>query len=91
MEKEEAQIGQRVKYVSGNFNDTPSNPLWGGKFGKVKGTLVLATGSFPLRVEWDSGGHNTYCYEDIEIINDKVEIKMKKIKLKKTNKDLLRL
>jgi len=91
MEKEEAQIGARVKYVTGNFNDTPSNPLWGGSYGKIKGTLVLATGVLPLNVEWSNGNNNTYNYEDLEIINDNVEIKMKKIKLKKTNKDLLRL
>ena len=94
MEKEEAKIGERVKYTSGLWVDAENNPLWGGIHGEVKGTITeLKPDYMSVKVQWDNTGHNTYNYEDLELIkDDKIEIKAKtEIKLKKTNKDLLRL
>ena len=33
-------IGDKVKYVSGKYGDTESNPLWNGCYGKIEGTII---------------------------------------------------
>ena len=62
------KIGDRVKYVSRSYGDGPSNPLWGGIYGEILGTIVNIVntrGSLPLKVNWDNGNHNGYDEKDL--------------------------
>lgn len=57
--------GDIVKYVSGSYHDCESNPLWGGKFGYIKGIIDVPNG---IRVLWDNGKHNGYIEKDLEFV-----------------------
>jgi len=62
------KVGDRVIYISGNFGDSLSNPLWNGKYGQIVGTIIeKKEEGFPFRVEWDNGHVNTYRYGDLEL------------------------
>ena len=64
MEIKDIHAGLRVKYVSNNHGDYPSNPLWGGKLGKIGGTVTSDQGY--IEVRWDNGEHNSYSEYDLE-------------------------
>jgi len=68
--------GNRVKYVSGYWQEQPNNPLWGGKYGYVKGTIKFLRGYHNSMVDvmWDNGSENTYYEKDLEIIKDMPDI-----------------
>lgn len=51
------KIGDRVKYVSGKWADSKSNPLWGGEYGKIIGTIEGVWGK-DCDVKWDNGECN---------------------------------
>jgi len=66
----ELGAGYRVRYVSGNFGDAHNNPLWDGRYGRIKGTIKSVewdSGSLPIIVEWDNGSRNGYGKHDLEI------------------------
>ena len=58
-------IGDRVKYTSGVYGDSPHNPLFGGKCGRIYGVV---TRDFPMdyHVEWDNKTCNSYYENDLE-------------------------
>jgi len=62
------RLGDRVKYVSNNHGERPDNPLWGGKFGKVLGTVykIWDGSSLSIGVSWDNDHHNGYNKMDLE-------------------------
>ena len=60
--------GDRVKYVSGNWGDKETNPLWGGECGKIAGTISSKT-EFSYRVEWENKLTNSsYTDDDLELV-----------------------
>lgn len=59
-------VGDRVKYISGNHGDSAWNPLWGGAQGKMQGTVTEVDSPFPIRVDWKNGEYNTYNVNDLE-------------------------
>lgn len=61
------KIGDKVKYISGNYGDYEDNPLWGGKFGKVIGKICRISGS--ISVNWQNSTHNSYGAEDLAFLN----------------------
>ena len=63
--------GDRVKYITGNYGDTDSNPLWGGIRGKIGGTVVNipCLDDPDLRVNWDNHLTNTYQDPDLSLIS----------------------
>lgn len=67
------RIGDKVKYTSSEFLDTPTNPLWGGSYGKIIGTIkkVIKDKSFCYEVNWENGNNETYRKSDIELIEIK--------------------
>jgi hypothetical protein len=66
--KGDIQVGTRVIYVSGNHHEGSNNPLWGGMYGHVVGTVdKLKRSGMPLTVTWDDGGHNSYNYRDLAL------------------------
>lgn len=62
--------GDRVKYVSKKWGDTPANPLWGGKYGEIAGIVesMYDFPIFPYNVEWNNGKSNSYYLDDIELL-----------------------
>lgn len=64
--------GDRVIYTGGKYGDNPENPLWGGRYGGVIGTVIkiqkLKTYSLMgdskevifAFVKWDNGKTNDY-------------------------------
>jgi len=68
--------GTRVKYVSGKYSDQLFNPLWGGKYGCIPGTVQRKYVSPDHRyserdeccisVKWDNGEQNSYGFLDLE-------------------------
>ena len=64
METKDIVTGLRVKYVSGVHGDYRSNPLWGGEFGHVVGTITGDPGM--IEVFWDNDELNSYNATDLE-------------------------
>ena len=65
--------GTRVKYVSGKYSDQLFNPLWGGKYGCIPGTVQRKYISHydpgdecNISVKWDNGEQNSYGFLDLE-------------------------
>lgn len=58
------KTGDRVRYVSGHWGDTNNNPLWGGAYGHIVGTVDRINGPYNdsswIGVMWDNGSHNSY-------------------------------
>lgn len=64
------KLGDRVKLVGSQWSESESNPRWGGKYGKIGGTVIpLASGNLPVRVKWDNGEKNAYYESDLELIS----------------------
>ena len=66
-----------VKYTSEKYLDEKWNPLWGGIYGLVKGTvrgnpLYRWTDDCCITVRWENGESNTYAHEDLELVDKKV-------------------
>lgn len=59
------KAGDRVKYVSNKYEDCESNPLWGGKCGKIAGTVKHINW---IEVYWDNGELNEYYPEDLKLV-----------------------
>ncbi len=71
--------GDRVKLIGGGYNDSEWNPVWGGKYGKVIGTLFNHNtfGSDPeyiFSVEWDNRTSNVYRQSDLELYTQPVKL-----------------
>ena len=65
MNKSKFKKGDRVKYTSGRFSDSLSNPLYGGQYGKVLGSIALI--SCDVNVLWDNGFTNSYSGSDLKL------------------------
>ena len=68
--------GDIVKYVSGAWGDTPENPLWGGKYGKIKGRVCGIDSNWIL-VEWDNVITNSYGSMDLCILETGLSMTVK--------------
>lgn len=71
---EELGPNRRVCYVSGRHTESKSNPLWGGKFGRVAGTTEKMRHNGYITVRWDNGYANCY-YDDDLVPLDSSELK----------------
>ncbi len=62
------QIGDRVKLVGNYYSDGDGNPVWGGREGKIKGTVISGINEY--RVRWDNGIENSGYREgrDLELL-----------------------
>ena len=49
--------GNIVKLVANKYYDSARNPIWGGKYGKIKGRITKFEGRRIIRivVTWDNG------------------------------------
>jgi hypothetical protein len=64
------KVGDRVKYISNHWKDTETNPLWDGKYGRITGTIIpYIANDFTNKVLWDNGYTNSYCLDDLEIVD----------------------
>jgi len=74
------KIGDRVKYTSGIYGDRWYNPLWKGKHGKIKGTLISVIRDniveCPLYVRWDNKEDNFYGLNDLELIEEQRQLNL---------------
>jgi ribosomal protein L21E len=64
----EFQIGDRVILTGDKRLDAETNPIWGGKYGRVVGT-VFGVGDpyLPTRVKWDNGKVNSYMDSELSL------------------------
>lgn len=72
-----------VKYVSGNYGDSPFNPLWNGSHGCIAGRITRITpfsseDRTPIHILWDSNLTNCYNLRDLELVK-KVTINIKEL------------
>lgn len=58
--------GDRVILIIDKFKDSNSNPRWGGKHGKVVGTITALEGG-KVNVSWDNNNENIYNPEDLRL------------------------
>jgi len=59
--------GTRVKLTSRIYGDVLSNPVWGGDFGKIAGTIKDSSDD-GCTVNWDNGKFNSYTWGTLERI-----------------------
>lgn len=72
------KIGDRVKYISGQWMEGNDNPLWGGMCGYIVGTITeLKLEDNALRVQWDNGSSNNYYESDLDIVKEQPVVKVK--------------
>ena len=71
------KAGDRVKLISEAHGDHLSNPLWGGKCGKVSGVvykpdyeILVISFEDTVFVNWNNGQHNCYSIRDLEFANN---------------------
>jgi MoxR-like ATPase len=69
------KVGDRVKLVGNDYDDTGNNPIWGGVFGKIAGTItdIRSGDSRPKRiiVVWDRHAiKNSYKVTDLALIEE---------------------
>lgn len=61
---EHTRVGNKVILSTEEYDDSRSNPRWGGKYGKVIGTIESSvpfdSEGYCLSVVWDNGYRNTY-------------------------------
>ena len=72
--KNKFKVGDIVKYTSVNHDDSRRNPLWGGIYGKTKGTIKTINvfiKNIPIKVIWNNGEENVYNEVDLELIHRK--------------------
>lgn len=73
-------IGDRVRLTATRHGDGRTNPIWGGKMGRVIGTVDQASEIGPdgssflcVSVKWDSGYNNRYDPSDLSL-HEKIPI-----------------
>jgi hypothetical protein len=72
LSKKQIVKGTRVIYTSDAFDEAKSNPLWGGKYGKIVGTITgIDHKKDPyIGVVWDNGTSNSYDPTDLTIYEE---------------------
>ena len=68
----EFQIGDKVKLLSGLYQDNDANPAWGGICGNIIGTIIkiYQPTPLPITVKWDNGETNIYKPHQLELVID---------------------
>jgi hypothetical protein len=63
------KVGDRVRLITKKYGDYYTNPIWGGKNGKITGTVIMARpprgGLLNIEVKWDNGQKNKYADSDL--------------------------
>ncbi len=59
------KVGDKVKYDNNHYGDSEINPMWGGKYGKIKGVITsiqscLVPALNIFLVDWSNGKQNSY-------------------------------
>lgn len=67
------KTGDRVILITDRHGDASSNPIWGGIYGKVPGTVKVGSnandfGGFPISVLWDNEQQNSYDVKDLTFL-----------------------
>jgi hypothetical protein len=61
-----AQTGDKIVLLSHKYANCDANPVWGGAYGYICGTVVsIKNYGLPVRVKWDNGHQNVYAPEDL--------------------------
>lgn len=72
-DKPKFKVGDKVKLIVDNNEDTTSNPMWGGKYGYTKGVVVESYKEsnlpYPVRVDWIGQSWAFYKESDLELIS----------------------
>jgi len=77
MKNKRFKLGNKVKYTSGKWGDEIKNPLWGGIYGKIGGTISYVSENFEsVDATWDNGEINTYDNEDLELIEEQKQMNL---------------
>lgn len=59
MQEEVYAVGDKVKYISGRYGDSPANPIWGGVCGEIGGVITSIDGGGECCVTWENGHSNS--------------------------------
>jgi hypothetical protein len=59
--------GTKVKLISFDYGDRPSNPIWGRRYGRIVGQ-VLAEDYGSVTVKWANGTTNGYYLHDLDYV-----------------------
>jgi len=65
------KIYDRVRLITDEYSDHINNPQYGGKYGKVVGTIIEDdnSGRLNYKVQWDTGSSNSYCEDHLALDN----------------------
>lgn len=58
----------RVILPKGIYTDSADNPAWGGKYGKIMGTICYCETDY-IRVKWDNKRINTYSDDELDLVS----------------------
>lgn len=75
-QKSRFKVGDRVKLITYAHGESSSNPVWGGRFGKIEGKVTAAGNYgedqiFNLEVDWPNGLGNSYRERDLDFVKQK--------------------
>ena len=67
--RKKLEKGSKVKLINQHYDDTSSNPIWGGIHGNTVGIIKRVTSNGEtIEVDWDTGSYNVYGKSDLELI-----------------------
>lgn len=63
-------VGDRVRLITKRHRESASNPVWGGFYGQIEGTVSAVRGdstydALPVTVKWDNSESNRYAHADL--------------------------
>jgi hypothetical protein len=81
MKKHIFKVGDKVKLVAKGYWESPGNPIWEGKYGKIKGKITSTNpgGELPINVTWDNGTENVYGTKDLEPAEETIKETIERI------------
>ena len=60
------KIGDRVRLIVSFYGGNSNNPVWGGRYGKIVGTVRnVSCNPLPICVNWDNCKTNYYNEQDL--------------------------
>ena len=62
------KISDKVRLATKRYGDCEEDPLWGGSYGKISGTVykIEEVNTHIARVEWTNGNRNSYEEKDLK-------------------------
>jgi len=72
------KVGDRVKLKPKLYTDSSHNPSWGGKYGKIVGTItsIRSDPHYQIQLCWNNREINIYKESDLDLIDSSLQLNL---------------